>query len=287
MTDVIDEYDSQEEKTVALMERLLTQEAMTEIKGLGCGATREAILSWCLTGEGLSRKDEIVVGYVSRLANRDIRNGEAPDHPSIYEDISDCHWGHVGIRFNDTMRFYPISRSEREELSSVVECGSFEDAFLRIRTQNDKLLIVNCEHVEEIAFLHEAADWPDYEEWTKGGGYGAVPGARDRYVAIYESSKNDSELLTDQIRALIEAEDEERYGRLIEAATEVVVSTGGREWCINPDEDSFENLLEQIEGESEMLTFADAERGIERNVFRHGIRYLEIPLSRYDDHRSE
>lgn len=273
----------QREENAKILEPLLNDVSLGSIAELIGPLSRDAILSWAKTGEGLSRIQRCVVGYVTHLASFDIEAGRRIESPDIYNDKLDCHWGHAGLRTGGIMRWYPITESTWSSIRSQMRD---ENKILTFRTQNDILVFASIDKLDEVALLDEASEWHNGQEWEDGGGYSASVASVD-YWNLRFFWAADSEDLTEEIydhfeKALGEnSKDDVYYDRCHEATVYGIDAS----WKIAPSDASLEDLLLALETEDQPLFFEneDCTRIIPLSAFR----IIEMPLARCDNLETE
>lgn len=268
---------AQRHNTLKVLERNLSDNQMLSIKKLSGHDDKQAILHWCATGEGLTPWQRLVVGAITGLDSASITAGSEPESSDIYCDYTNCHWGHVGLRIDGTMRWYPISVSERENIAENL----YNDATrLTFNTQDDRRVVVPlAEKLEEIVFLDEAQEWPDHEEWVSGGGYAGTPASPDFWkMASLWTAKNVGDLSEEIFEELVQ-----RFGDPYDgdyAAKRDVVVMASTTWTMTLDNEDLHEAFESIQQGFDYIKFRDHDA--ERFVPTRMLKLVEFPRARLE-----
>ncbi|MBP3620906.1 MAG: helix-turn-helix transcriptional regulator [Lachnospiraceae bacterium] len=97
------------------------------------------------------------------------------------------YWGHIGVAINNTNTFhwFPIDRNVRKMLYDVLD-----NEKIVVPCMNNKVLLLNMNHIKEIVLLDEACDQPNFIEWDYHVDCGEMPlvvyDALEDYV-LYEN----------------------------------------------------------------------------------------------------
>ena len=272
-----DQKRQQRETNTNYLLEVLTDEIVDKIVDVG-GPTKEEIVKWSMTGESLEGDRALIVGALLNLNSKNIQNGSTIETANICEDYTDCHAGHVGIRINGDMRFYPVARTTYRAVGAMMQNNN---DLIQFPTQDNRWVVVTRKNIEELALLHENAEWDNNSEWLNGRPLMGLIRGQDYWRALYKASTNQSDLMTPEFKRYLFENHPAKEGPY-QAMRTVRVLTD-RSWHFVPTKSDLEQIKSDIDTGRKTYKFEDSSGAITKFYPSDRIKMIEIPLAFLSD----
>lgn len=107
-------------------------------------------------------------------------------------------WGHIGVMLShsDKVYWFPVTSGVRKMIYDVLD-----NERIVVPCMNNKVLLLNMDHIKEIVLLDEACDQPDFIDWNNHVDCGDLP------LVVYEALEDyvlgdidDTEVLSEKMQ---------------------------------------------------------------------------------------